>query len=323
MKRILMLATGGTIACEPSSDGLVPRLSGEAMLHHLGGADLPCLVEVRELMNLDSSNLQPEDWATMARAVADACGEYDGFVITHGTDTLAYTAAALHQMLRNLPKPVIITGSQLPLTAEGSDGPRNLRDAFFVACEGVPGVFVVFHGSVIDGARAKKMHTESFAAYASVNAPLARITPEGVLWKEARPMPDGELELLTGLERRVCVLKLVPGTSPSLLDMMVDAGYRGIIIEGFGAGGVPNDSRGSFLPSIRRAVDRGVVIVCASQCVFDGVDLSRYPIGVLAARLGAVSGGDKTVETLTVRLMQALYYCGSAQKVRAFMESPV
>ena len=315
-----MLATGGTIACEPSEDGLVPRLSGAAMLEALHGSGIPCEVDVQELMNLDSSNLQPEDWERMARAVAGAHERYDGFVITHGTDTLAYTAAALHQMLRNLGKPVIITGSQLPLGAAGSDGPRNLRDAFFVACEGVPGVFVVFHGDVIDGSRAKKMHTESFAAYASVNAPLARITPQGVQWKERRPLPAGPLELVTGLERRVCVLKLVPGTSPALLDMLVDAGYRGVIIEGFGAGGVPNDSRGSFLPAIRRAVEKGVVIVCASQCIFDGVDLSRYPIGVLAARLGAVSGGDKTVETLTVRLMQALHYCGSLEEVRGFME---
>ena len=315
-----MLATGGTIACEPSEDGLVPRLSGAAMLEALHGSGIPCEVDVQELMNLDSSNLQPEDWERMARAVAEAHDRYDGFVITHGTDTLAYTAAALHQMLRNLDRPVIITGSQLPLGAEGSDGPRNLRDAFFVACEGVPGVFVVFHGDVIDGSRAKKMHTESFAAYASVNAPLARITPQGVQWKERRPLPEKPLELVTGLERRVCVLKLVPGTSPALLDMLVDAGYRGVIIEGFGAGGVPNDSRGSFLPAIRRAVEKGVVIVCASQCIFDGVDLSRYPIGVLAARLGAVSGGDKTVETLTVRLMQALHYCGSLEEVRRFME---
>ena len=315
-----MLATGGTIACEPSEDGLVPRLSGAAMLEALHGSGIPCEVDVQELMNLDSSNLQPEDWERMARAVAGAHERYDGFVITHGTDTLAYTAAALHQMLRNLGKPVIITGSQLPLGAAGSDGPRNLRDAFFVACEGVPGVFVVFHGDVIDGSRAKKMHTESFAAYASVNAPLARITPQGVQWKERRPLPAEPLELVTGLERRVCVLKLVPGTSPALLDMLVDAGYRGVIIEGFGAGGVPNDSRGSFLPAIRRAVEKGVVIVCASQCIFDGVDLSRYPIGVLAARLGAVSGGDKTVETLTVRLMQALHYCGSMEEVRGFME---
>ena len=156
-----------------------------------------------------------------------------------------------------------------------------------------------------------------------MNAPLARITPQGVLWKERRSAPEGPLELVTGLERMVCVLKLVPGTSPALLDMLVDAGYRGIIIEGFGAGGVPNDSRGSFLPSIRRAVERGVIIVCASQCVFDGVDLSRYPIGVLAARLGAVSGGDKTVETLTVMLMQALHHCKGAEEVRAFMERPV
>ena len=321
MKNILMLATGGTIACEPSKDGLVPKLSGQAMLGRLGA--LPCRVSVLELMNLDSSNLQPEDWETMARAVADNYDGFDGFVIAHGTDTLAYTAAALHQMLRHLGKSVVITGAQLPLAAEGSDGPRNLRDAFFVACEGVPGVYVVFHGDVIDGARAKKMHTESFAAYASVNAPLARITPEGVLWRRKRPRPAEGLRLVTGLEKRVCVLKLIPGTRPALLDMMVDAGYRGIIIEGFGAGGVPNDSRGSFLPSIRRAVAKGVVIVCASQCVFDGVDLSRYPIGVLAARMGALSGGDKTVETLAVQLMQALYHCPDAEAVRAFMERPV
>ena len=321
MKKILMLATGGTIACEPSEDGLVPKLSGEAMLERLG--PLPCEADVLELMNLDSSNLQPEDWETMARAVADAYDAYDGFVIAHGTDTLAYTAAALHQMLRNLGKSVVITGAQLPLAAEGSDGPLNLRDAFFVACEGVPGVYVVFHGDVIDGARAKKMHTESFAAYASVNAPLARITPGGVMWREKRPLPEEGFRLVTGLEKRVCVLKLIPGTRPELLDMLVDAGYRGVIIEGFGAGGVPNDRRGSFLPSIERAVKKGVVIVCASQCVFDGVDLSRYPIGVLAARLGALSGGDKTVETLAVRLMQALHHCPDAEGVREFMERPV
>ncbi|HJD97140.1 asparaginase [Mailhella massiliensis] len=321
MKDILMLATGGTIACEPSEDGLVPKLSGEAMLKSLGA--LPCRVSVRELMNLDSSNLQPEDWEAMARAVADSYEDFDGFVITHGTDTLAYTAAALYQMLRHLAKPVILTGSQLPMAMEGSDAPRNLRDAFFTACEGVGGVYVVFHGEVIDGARAKKMHTERFAAYASVNAPLAKITPQGVQWRERRS-PDGKpFCLVTGLEKRVCVLKLIPGTRPELLDMLVDAGYRGVIIEGFGAGGVPNDARGSFLPSIQRAVEKGVVIVCASQCVFDGVDLSRYPIGVLAARLGAVSGGDKTVEILAVRLMQALHHCRGAEEVRAFMERPV
>ena len=323
MKHILMIVTGGTIACEPSADGLVPRLSGEAMLKDIPQVARFCTVDFLELMNLDSSNLQPEDWQSMARAVAEAYDRYDGFVITHGTDTMAYTSAALHQMLRNLGKPVVITGAQLPLSMPGSDGVFNLRDAFFTACEGEPGVFVVFHGSVIDGARAKKMYTENFAAYASVNAPLARITSNGVEWREHRPVPEAPLELALELETRVCILKLVPGTDPKLLDLVVAAGYRGIIIEGFGAGGVPNDARGSFLPAIRRALDQGITIVCASQCIFDGVDLSRYPIGVLAARLGALSGGDKTVETLTVRLMQALKLCRTPEEIRAFMESPV
>ena len=151
----------------------------------------------------------------------------------------------------------------------------------------------------------------------------ASITEKGVEWRERRPIPAQALELATELETRVCILKLVPGTDPKLLDLVVAAGYRGIIIEGFGAGGVPNDERGSFLPAIRRALDQGITIVCASQCIFDGVDLSRYPIGVLAARLGALSGGDKTVETLTVRLMQALKLCHTPEEIRAFMESPV
>ncbi len=323
MKRILMIVTGGTIACEPSSDGLVPRLSGKDMLSGIPGIASLCEIESLELMNLDSSNLQPEDWQKMARAVADNYEGYDGFVITHGTDTMAYTSAALHLMLKNLGKPVVITGAQLPLSMPGSDGLFNLRDAFFTACEGEPGVFVVFHGSIIDGARAKKMYTENFAAYASVNAPVAQFTARGIEWRERRPRPTEPMELAAELETRVCILKLVPGTDPKLLDLVVAAGYRGIIIEGFGAGGVPNDERGSFLPAIRRALDQGITIVCASQCIFDGVDLSRYPIGVLAARLGALSGGDKTVETLTVRLMQALKVCNGADEIREFMERPV
>jgi len=281
-----------------------------------------CDVQFLELMNQDSSNLQPEDWKSLAKAIADAYGDFDAFVVTHGTDTMAYTSAALHHMLRNLGKPVIVTGSQLPLKAPRSDGPRNLRDAFYVACEGEPGVFIVFDGVVIDGSRAKKLYTEDFAAYASVNAPLARITAQGVKWQERRPAAEGDLLLITELDTRVCVLKLVPGTSPALLDMMVDAGYKGIIIEGFGAGGVPNDKRGSFLPSIKRAVEKGVTIVCASQCIFDGVDLTKYPIGVLAARMGALSGGSRTVEALVVRLMQALALCGSSEEIRAYMEQP-
>ncbi|MBR6625893.1 MAG: asparaginase, partial [Mailhella sp.] len=293
------------------------------MLNGIPGIASLCEIESLELMNLDSSNLQPEDWQKMARAVADNYDANDGFVITHGTDTMAYTSAALHLMLKNLGKPVVITGAQLPLSMPGSDGLFNLRDAFFTACEGEPGVFVVFHGSIIDGARAKKMYTENFAAYASVNAPVAQFTARGIEWRERRPVPSEPLELAAELETRVCILKLVPGTDPKLLDLVVAAGYRGIIIEGFGAGGVPNDERGSFLPAIRRALDQGITIVCASQCIFDGVDLSRYPIGVLAARLGALSGGDKTVETLTVRLMQALKVCKGAEEIREFMERPV
>ena len=146
MKHILMLSTGGTIASEPTDHGLSPELSGNDLLALIPELEGLCRISCKEILNIDSSNMQPEHWIRMAHAVSEAQDAYDGIVITHGTDTMAYSASALSFMLQNLQKPIILTGSQLSITEEGTDGKRNILDAFRTAVSGIPGVFIVFCG---------------------------------------------------------------------------------------------------------------------------------------------------------------------------------
>ncbi|MCL1976385.1 MAG: asparaginase, partial [Firmicutes bacterium] len=173
MKRILLLTTGGTIASQAGAHGLAPAIAGGEMLQMLPELSDLCQVETRELLRLDSTNIQPEEWLHMARHVYAVLDDYDGIVIAHGTDTMAYSAAALSYMLQNLDKPVVLTGSQQTLNAENSDGLRNLYDAFVVAVANRPGVYVVFAGKIIRGCRAVKVRTQGTEAFFSINAPLA------------------------------------------------------------------------------------------------------------------------------------------------------
>jgi L-asparaginase len=157
MKRLLLLATGGTIASVESKEGLVPGMSAEELLNYFEKSSLPVDVTCKILMNRDSTNMQPEHWVTIADAIASNYDQFDGFVITHGTDTLAYTSAALSYMLQGLDKPVVLTGSQVPISFKKTDAKKNLTDALRFACEDTGGVFVVFDGRVIVGTRAVKL----------------------------------------------------------------------------------------------------------------------------------------------------------------------
>ena len=184
MKRILMLGTGGTIACVPSADGLVPALDGPAMIRLVPELEEVCAIETKQILNLDSSNLSPEHWQIIAKAIAANYENYDGFVITHGTDTMAYTAAALSQMLHNCQKPVVLTGAQLPIQAEGSDAPNNIYHAFLAATSPLKGVALVFGDLVIHGAHAKKLYTQNFNGFGSINRePLATISHNHLFWQ--------------------------------------------------------------------------------------------------------------------------------------------
>ena len=310
MKKILMLGTGGTIACVPSADGLVPALDGPAMIKLVPELEDVCAIETKQILNLDSSNLAPQHWKIIAEAIAAHYEQYDGFVITHGTDTMAYTAAALSQMLCNCQKPVVLTGAQLPIQAEGSDAPDNIYHSFLAATSSLKGVALVFGDQVSHGAYAKKLYTENFNGFASINrAPMATIRHNHLFWEKSALQGggygEGEFTIATALEPKVAVVKLIPGTTPDILEFYLAKGYKGLVIEGFGAGGVPNGDN-NWLPKLEQVLQAGVTVVCATQCLYDGVHLDTYPMGILAERLGAKSAELDTLETTVVKLMLEL-----------------
>jgi len=273
-------------------------------------------------MNIDSSNLQPEHWVLIAQKIVDNYDLYDGFVISHGTDTMAYSAAALSYMLQNLAKPVVFTGSQRPIGQADTDGKANLLAAFRVATADHFGVYLVFANNVIHGLHAKKLYTRHLNAFGSINATImAHVAGNQLIWQvPAAQKPEGLLSLRAKMDQRVFVLKLIPGIQPQLIDMVVLAGYRGIIIEGFGAGGVPNyDCERNLLPAIERALKAGVIVACVSQCIYDGTYLDCYEVGILAERMGVVSAGNMTLEALLVKFMLALGQYSDSDEIRSFL----
>ena len=328
-KHICLLATGGTIACEEGADGLRPVLTGAELLRAAPELARCGEIDVIELCSLDSSNLLPMHWQRMAQAIAERCVQYDGFVLTHGTDTMGYTAGALYYMLRGIGVPVALTGSMLPLTAAGTDARANLRGAFAVAASGRAGVYQAFAGRVISGNAVKKVDSTARDAFRSIGRPQAgtfALADGALTWQVSEEARTAAAKMDAGtqavfapqfaLDERVAVVKLVPGAEPRLLTALADAGYRAVIIEGYGAGGVPTAaSPKNFLPAIAALRARGVRIICATQCTTGGVHLDTYEMGVLAARCGAESAGDLPLEALVPKTMIALAQADGAQTV--------
>ena len=308
MKKILLIATGGTIASRETAHGLRPALSGEDMRTAIGAAD--AAIEVIDLLSLDSTNIAPSHWQMIARRVADVRTDYDGFIITHGTDTMAYTAAALYYMLENIDRPVVLTGSQRPLGRDGSDAEQNLRLAYEAACSDFAGVCVAFGGRLIHGNAAKKMYSLADDAFRSIGRAEVDLS--------APSAPSAPLRLHDALDERVAVIRLYPGMKPITIDAHIASGYRGIILEGYGCGSVPgDDAEESFLPSLDRARTRACTVVLTTQCIYDGADLSHYEVGVRAAQLGALAGGSLPIEALYARLMQRLAETPEGETVKS------
>ena len=308
MKKILLIATGGTIASRETAHGLRPALSGEDMRTAIGAAD--AAIEVIDLLSLDSTNIAPSHWQMIARRVSDVRTDYDGFIITHGTDTMAYTAAALYYMLENIDRPVVLTGSQRPLGRDGSDAEQNLRLAYEAACSDFAGVCVAFGGRLIHGNAAKKMYSLADDAFRSIGRAEVDLS--------APSAPSTPFRLHDALDERVAVIRLYPGMKPITIDAHIASGYRGIILEGYGCGSVPgDDAEESFLPSLDRARTRACTVVLTTQCIYDGADLSHYEVGVRAAQLGALAGGSLPIEALYARLMQRLAETPEGETVKS------
>lgn len=302
--RIALLATGGTMACRHTEDGLMPALPAAELTHHIS---CRAGVEIvpQDVFRMDSSNIQPEEWSMLARAVDAAMQDCDGVVVTHGTDTMGYTASALSFMLLGQGKPVILTGSQLPMGAPLSDAEINLSCALEAACQGVPGTYVCFARKLILGCRAVKTRTTSFDAFDSVNRSLSgMIDSEGVHFLRPQRIED-EYRLRPEVDSRVFLLKLVPGTQPDVLDFVAQAGYRGLVIEAFGMGGL-HYIRRNLVEKLHALRQMGVRVVVVTQCMYEKADLSIYEVGTQLRRADVISGMDMTTEAAVTKLMWAL-----------------
>ena len=302
-KRILLLTTGGTIASVPGGEGLEPRRS-EVMERELEQLRTYYDISVKDVICLDSSNIRPEEWQLIARHIFEDRAGYDGIVVSHGTDTMAYTAAALSYLIQGSPKPIVLTGAQKPIWFDGTDSKRNLTDAFLYACRGCGGVQIVFNGKVILGTRARKTCSKSFQAFSSVNYPDLAVVQDEHLLQYMRCACYPSPVFYDALDDKVGLLKLIPGTPAAVLEFMLDR-FDGLVIESFGVGGLPEyEGDASYFDIIHRGIARGKLVVMTTQVPNEGSNLAVYHVGGrLKSALRLLEAYDMTTEAAVAKLM--------------------
>ena len=325
MKRICLIATGGTIASGDTGSGMSPVLRAEDVLRHLPSVRALCRVECVSLYDLDSTNIGPDHWLGMARAIEEVYDRYDGFILLHGTDTMAYTAAALSYLIQDADKPIVITGAQKPISQEVTDAKRNLYDSFLYAVnEGARGVAIVFDGHVIAGTRARKTHSKSFNAFSSIDFPdLAVIRGEKVVRYIQEEPPVGPPRFYHSLCRGVFVLKLIPGLDAGIFTYLREH-YDALIIESFGMGGIPCYGDDDFMAAIEDWMARGKVLVMTTQVPHEGSDMSIYHVGLrVREQFEVLECYDMTPEATLTKLMWALGQTGKFETVKKLFYTPV
>lgn len=326
MRRILLIYTGGTIGMLPGEHGYAPRpgvfggtLERIGALRH---SALPAWDFVELEAILDSSNIAVREWNRIGALIAGRYADYDGFVVMHGTDTMAYTASALSFMLENLSKPVILTGSQIPLCEPRSDGLDNLVTSLLIAADDrVHEVCLCFGGRLLRGNRATKVSADGLLAFDSPNYPPLAEAGIAIRYHDAALLPrtNGRLRLQTLESVPIGVLKVFPGIQFELFESIMTETLRGIVLETFGAGNIP-ESGGALPPLIRRAFRSGTVVVVCSQCPQGTVSLGAYESSSALKQAGAVSGHDLTTEAAVAKLYYLFSRGLAAETVKATME---
>ncbi|MGO5052663.1 asparaginase [Lachnospiraceae bacterium LCP25S3_G4] len=307
-KKILMLGTGGTIASKQTEHGLTPGLSSEEVLSYIPQASNYCSIETLQVCSIDSTNITPEHWKLVVVAIENNYEKYDGFVICHGTDTMAYTASALSYMIQYSKKPIVITGAQKPIDMEVTDAKTNLLDSFIYASDDESqGVDIVFDGKVIIGTRAKKVNAKSFNAFSSINFPYPAVIQDQKIIRYIPSIPYKEdVRFYHNMNDSIFVLKLIPGIKSDMLSYIFN-NYDCLVIESFGVGGIPESIIHTFYNYMKEWTKKGKIAVMTTQVANEGSDMTVYQVGkTVKADFDMVEAYDMTLESTITKLMWIL-----------------
>ncbi len=319
MKKILMLGTGGTIACKRGDSGLKPLLTSNELLSYVPDAKEFCQADSLQILNIDSTNMQPKHWLIISKAIESHYEDYDGFVICHGTDTMAYTAAALSYMIQNSQKPIVITGAQKPIDMENTDARTNLFDSLrFASDDRAHGVTIVFDGKAIAGTRGKKVRTKSYNAFSSINFPYIATIQDGhvIFYLDDKKTYSSKLHFFHDLNPNVALMKLIPSMGAHVLDYMAEH-YDAVIIESFGVGGLPSYDSGDFYNAIEKWISLGKTVVMTTQVTNEGSNMSVYEVGhSIKKEFGLLEAYDMTLEATVTKLMWILGQTEEQKKIR-------
>ena len=325
MKKILLIATGGTIASRQTGSGLAPQLLARDIISQVPSLQSLCEVDAVQLMNIDSTNMAPDCWLKLSQCLCAQYDHYDGFVITHGTDTMAYTACALSYLVQNSAKPIVLTGSQHSIYMKDTDARRNLYDAFLAAQDDtLRGVYIVFDGKVICGTRARKTRTKSMNAFSSIDYPHVALLREGrILHYIREEKQEAKPVFYEKLNPKIFVLRLIPGMNPEILTMLSEH-FDALVIESFGVGGLPCYEQKDFLTGISAWTDAGKPIVITTQVPHEGSDLTVYAVGArAAAQRGVLQAYTMTLESVVTKLMWILAQTHDLDTIKQLFYTPV
>ena len=316
-KKILLIATGGTIASHAGAEGLIPELKAETLLKYVPEIFDFCEVDAVQPYNIDSTNVTPAHWITLAKTIKEHYEQYDGFVICHGTDTMSYKAAMLSYLVQGSPKPIVLTGSQQPIDKEDTDGRVNLRDSFlYAASDSASDVVIVFQGKIIAGTRAKKIRTKSYNAFTSVDFPNLGVIRDGKIIQYITSPKKDKPTFYLALNEKVALLTLTPGVKGEILDTYFRF-HDAVVLSGYGTGGIPEGEYYGFYDVIKSWEKKGKTLVVTTQVQQEGSDMNVYRVGRgLKNRFDLLESYSMTYESIITKLMWILAITKEDEEVK-------